>query len=442
MVSPPQSFEALLAPIAPAEFLESVRLQAPLHVPAPDPERFAGVMSWADLTALVNQSSIWSPASLHLVHHNRRLAAEEYCRRERTREGADGWVPDLERVRGWLASGASLVLNDIAELTPGVKQVARLLAETLGAKVQANLYCSWQAEPGFGSHFDVHEVFALHVAGRKTWRIYGRHIEDPIAHPRFRTLGQDFHERHKGPLGQEVRMAPGDLLYIPRGWYHDALAESAGTIHVAFGVIGPIGLDFLSLLYERAVEDPLFRRTVPGEPAARDAHVAALAERLAALAGEDAVRRRFAESAAGFRHAHAELTLPDDVTGAPAADRADRADRADQADPGARTDGSGAAAAAGGPPPDGATGGARRYEKTAAEGVRVARARDRWVLTDGRQGAPIPEGLEKPVAWVLERPRFAEVDMAAAFPSVPAGARRALLDQLVRMQVLREVSVS
>src|SRR3546814_12960582 len=36
-----------------------------------------------------------------------------------------------------------------------------------------------------------------------------------------------------------IRMQPGDLLYIPRGRYHDALASENGALHIAFGVTLP-----------------------------------------------------------------------------------------------------------------------------------------------------------------------------------------------------------
>ena len=35
---------------------------------------------------------------------------------------------------------------------------------------------------------------------------------------------------------EQVTLRPGDLLCIPRGQYHDALASQNGAIHVAFGL--------------------------------------------------------------------------------------------------------------------------------------------------------------------------------------------------------------
>jgi ribosomal protein L16 Arg81 hydroxylase len=77
-------------------------------------------------------------------------------------------------------------------------------------------------------------------------------------------------------------MKPGDLLYLPRGQYHYALADDGGCIHIAFGVTYPIGIDVVSYLFERMIADPLSRGT------SRAADAAALAAHLARSASGSA----------------------------------------------------------------------------------------------------------------------------------------------------------
>ena len=82
----------------------------------------------------------------------------------------------------------------------------------------------------------------------------------------------------------DVHMEPGDLLYLPRGQYHDALADEGGAVHIAFGITYPIGMDVMSLLFERVVAEPEFRANLPrpGRPDAERGsarHLDALAER-------------------------------------------------------------------------------------------------------------------------------------------------------------------
>ena len=47
----------------------------------------------------------------------------------------------------------------------------------------------------------------------------------------------------KGRVAEEILMRPGDLLYLPRGQFHDALASTDASIHVTLSCAEPNGLD-------------------------------------------------------------------------------------------------------------------------------------------------------------------------------------------------------
>ena len=344
-------------------------------------------MSWAVLSGLLSQTSIWSAATLQLALEGRKVEPAEYCRPGPNRDRQTVMVPDMDKVKGWLRRGASMVLNDIDQLTPGLKAAAAALERGLEGKVQANLYCSWRAHPGFGSHFDTHEVFALHIAGEKTWRIYERHFEDPVNHPSFKSFGQDFHDRQRGALSMEVPMRPGDLLYIPRGWYHDALATSAASLHVAFGLTSAIGLDLVGVLFDRAVQDPLFRAAVPSG-AALGPHVGRLADRLAALGREAGTLAAFAAFVDAFRYPREGISLPAD-----------------------------AAAGAG--------------WRVGPADARVLERQGRWFVGAGGRAVAVPPGLEEPIGWILAAGEVDDDGLAAAFPALGQERRARLFADLV-----------
>ena len=149
------------------------------------------------------------------------------------------------------------------------------------ARCRVTFYLSSRRREGFGARFDTHDVYAVHVEGPQTWRAYEGRADDPIAHPMFKTLGREHHEKAKGAKLMDVHMEPGDLLYLPRGQYHDALADEGGTMHIAFGITYPIGMDVMTFLFDRVVAEPEFRADLP-RPAQPEA-AAALQDRLAAL---------------------------------------------------------------------------------------------------------------------------------------------------------------
>jgi len=257
------SFADIIAPVTEEEFFATYHDRQFLHIPAPDPDKFADVMSWDIFTNMLNMTSIWSPASLGVSLDTKVIPPEQYCRMAVDRNNQQSLQPDAEKVKGWLRRGASLVANDVDTLWPGTAAAADALEQRLGAKSQSNLYCSWNQHQAFDTHFDTHEVFALHCAGKKVWRIFEGRLDQPIANDVFKNLGPEYHEKHRGAVAAEVTLRPGDLLYIPRGQYHDALASSDGTIHLAFGLTHIIGVDVLTMLFEQAISDPLFRTNIP-----------------------------------------------------------------------------------------------------------------------------------------------------------------------------------
>ncbi|MGL5785115.1 MAG: JmjC domain-containing protein [Alphaproteobacteria bacterium] len=264
--SPRQSslwrFEDLVAPIERKIFLKDHVDQRPFYGKSPYPHRFNNLMSWEILNELLSIPSLWTPQTLQLALEGKCLESRFYCQ---TVASLNGPVlrPNPKQVNAYLEQGASLVCNELENMTPALRSMTRLLQEVLGGKVQANLYLSWKQKQAFKSHFDTHDVWVFHILGKKKWTIYQGRYDAPLPHPVFKQFGQAYHDQAKGEIAFQITLAPGDVLYLPRGTYHDALAESDTSLHVTFGVTRPIGLDILSLLFERAVQESFFRQYIP-----------------------------------------------------------------------------------------------------------------------------------------------------------------------------------
>ena len=393
----PRSFAEIIAPVSEAEFFASYFDQRPLHVTAADRARFAEVISWRILTECLNMTAIWSEVSLGLVLDKVTVPPAQYCRIATDRNNQQRWQPDAAKVKRLLRRGASLVANDIDTLSPGLVAVADALERTLGGKAQSNLYCSWAEHQAFAAHYDTHDVFALHAEGEKRWRIYGNRVDKPIAHEAFKAIPQEVHDRQKGEVIMEPLLHPGDLLYIPRGFYHEALAASPGTVHVAFGLTYVIGLDVINLLLDHAVADPLFRANLPRASAGEDAlkeHLAALAGRLGRLAAGDRVAQDVARYRADFFYPRAGFDLPAD--------------------------------------------GLTRRWVVASRGLSIEGSAGREILRGPKGAAPIPPGQAEMVRWILTAGGFTAEEFAQAFPATPVAVRTRLLGDLVKSRVLAE----
>jgi bifunctional lysine-specific demethylase and histidyl-hydroxylase MINA len=388
------TFDDILAPIGAEEFFAEYHDRKPLHIPGGG-SKFSSLMSWDGLNSLLNMSSVWTPASLQLALNGEMVPPSQYCRPSVGTEGNHQLRPDAEAVTRFLKQGASLVANDIDTLTPDLAAIANALETALNGKAQTNLYCSWRAQRAFNSHFDTHDVYAIHTLGEKVWHIYEGRLDNPIAHPGYKNFGHEYHEQHKGRVVAKITMQPGDLLYIPRGQYHDALASSDGTIHVSFGVTAVIGLDLLTLLYDHAVADSLFRANVPrpsDETAVVD-HLAQLAERLSEIVCQPTTQENVVEFQRDFRYRRGGFTLP--IVPISAAYR------------------------------------------VASGSLNMEQKGTGWVLTSKKGEVAIPAEYEEQIRWVIARKRFLSEEFGVAFPDTTSAGRESLLTDLSAMKVIQ-----
>ena len=160
------------------------------------------------------------------------------------------------------------------------------------------------------------DVFALHISGTKTWRLYEGRMEGAAEMPGFNCASVPPEQREiaKGRVLQEVTMTPGDLLYIPRGQYHDALATSDASLHVSFGVTEPTGSDFMGIALSTLARDPLFRASLPhfDDAEAHQAHLRKLAERMVAIVSDanTSAEMRGIQRQRASRHCVSRFALP------------------------------------------------------------------------------------------------------------------------------------
>ena len=309
------TFREIVAPVSAEEFFDEIFGRKHLYVPG-TPEKFASVFSWDSFSSLLNTTSLWSDRSMKMVLDGRQLAPPEFCRPALSREGQEVMQPDAQRVSELLRQGATVVLDFIESLTPELASVAATIEIVTGGPVACNAYCSWQAHPGFGSHFDTMDVFALHISGTKTWRLYEGRADNAAEIPGFNCASVPAAQREiaKGRVAQEVTMKPGDLLYVPRGQYHDALANSDASLHVSFGVTEPQGQDFLAILMPTLVRESLFRASIPhfDDGEAHLAHLQKLGDRLQAIIKDSATASamRDYQKQRAARHCLGRFALP------------------------------------------------------------------------------------------------------------------------------------
>lgn len=276
-------FADFLAPLEAGAFRADYYGKRPVHIRAAARANilapiFANVLDWQRFNDALAIAPYWTEDSLKLYFKNRAALRDVYCDLADLRPGVPA-PANPARVKTLLGLGASLVANKLDRVCAPVGAVARMLEGEFAARVAANAYCSFAGVQAFQTHYDLHDVFALQAEGEKVWRVYEARADTPVAPLPPGEEAEKWLTATRGKLLFEAHMKPGDVLYLPRGQYHDALTADAASLHVTFGVSPPTGLALFKLLENAAAAESAFRAYLPD---ARDEN--ALRERLAALA--------------------------------------------------------------------------------------------------------------------------------------------------------------
>lgn len=283
---PPRSLQELLAPLDRCQFLASHYGRKAVRLSG-QPDRFAGLADWSSLDDLLAALPLWSDRSLALSLAGQPIPPREWCREGKDRLGEKVRQPDPEKLAHWLREGATLAIDFVDRLLPPVRRLTEALEAALQAPVTASFFLSWQRRQGYPAHFDTQEVFALQLIGRKAWRLYQGGFEAPVDLPGLRSNELPVEQKRQllGPLAERFELAPGDLLYVPAGQFHEALALDEASLHLSLGVMRPNMQDFLgSLLPTLAAQSAEFRRALPapGDPEAQRQFLAELGAHLSA----------------------------------------------------------------------------------------------------------------------------------------------------------------
>jgi len=228
-------------------------------------ENVREIFSWDHLNDLFNRPKLWNGEMMELAINGNVLPPPQYASPGMGRLGERVLRPDREKVNHFLRQGATLVLDYLEGIHPEIRDVATCIERLTGTAVSCNAYCSWQSVQGYASHFDTMCVFAIQIEGEKTWNIYDGRVNEPMAIPGARPadFSREQHDRQKGPVAQQIVMRPGDVLYLPRGLYHDALATDTASLHLSFGATYMAGFSALSLLIGELQREEFFRRRLP-----------------------------------------------------------------------------------------------------------------------------------------------------------------------------------
>jgi len=251
----PMSLGHLLSPLSVDDFLANFWGRTFKHVPG-RPDKFSHLFPWQRLNEALEQHRLDFPR-IRLTRDGERLQPSSYIRH--TKPGQKRIVvPRLryDKLTQELNKGATLVLDAVDELYEPLRALTESLELFFHERIQINAYAGWRTSRGFDLHWDDHDVFIVQVTGRKRWVVHGMTQAYPLA-------GDPKEPKPMEPPLWEHILEAGDLLYIPRGFWHVAYPLNEPTLHLTVGVHNRVGLDLLRWLVNRMRSHETFRMDLP-----------------------------------------------------------------------------------------------------------------------------------------------------------------------------------
>jgi ribosomal protein L16 Arg81 hydroxylase len=251
----------LICPTEPHLFLKNHWEQKPYRILRQDPGYYGSLLSEETLEyALLAASRV--PGALE------ELAGGDRPRRCRNYNTA------IEAYR----QGKSLRIDAIQRFSREVAALCRSLEQEFSCPINTNMYLTPPGKQALNRHYDTHDVFVLQIHGKKRWRIFDSAVQIPLEYVpplrcEAREKGRLFRLEKRKDVSSKDTCRPmddffleaGDLLYLPRGFWHEAEAVSGHTsCHLTIGVQSFTYTDLLTVaITQLASAQPELRESLP-----------------------------------------------------------------------------------------------------------------------------------------------------------------------------------
>ncbi|DBA73237.1 hypothetical protein WJX77_009828 [Trebouxia sp. C0004] len=144
------------------------------------------------------------------------------------RDTPNAQVADSKTVWGLYRDGCTLQVHQPQRFQKHLAGVCSGLEQRLGCLVGINAYLTPSGTQGLAPHHDDVDIFVCQTEGSKRWRLYNPRKGFALpAHP-----SGDLPEDTLGDPVMDVTLQVGDVLYMPRGTVHQAVAQQDASTHL------------------------------------------------------------------------------------------------------------------------------------------------------------------------------------------------------------------
>ena len=235
--------KSLIDPIGEADFLALLRERKLAFLPGCGARRFETLLNWETLNHLLD-SGTFPLAALRVMRESVSIPTNIYVRHGRV---------DAAALSKLLDRGVSLIFNLLDEYAPALRTLCKNIARTTSERVCAAAVITSGRGGAFKCHYDTEDSVILQVAGTKHWKVFNFPVVNPVPGMAERSPPEGL-----TPIFDQM-LQPGDLLFVPAGYWHHCENGPHRSLHVTITILPPNGRDFMEALVSQLSSDDTFR---------------------------------------------------------------------------------------------------------------------------------------------------------------------------------------
>ena len=160
----------------------------------------------------------------------------------------------------YLRNGTTIIYNRINNES-FADDLAKQVAQFARAQTIVSGYLAFGSDSSYGNHWDTRDVFAVQLVGKKHWTLSAPNFDMPLYMQQAKDMP---HIKPPQAIDMEVVLEAGDVLYIPRGWWHNPMPMGCETFHLAIGTFPPNGYNYMEWLMKKVPEIASLRQSFRG----------------------------------------------------------------------------------------------------------------------------------------------------------------------------------
>ncbi|KAF1770349.1 hypothetical protein GCK72_002167 [Caenorhabditis remanei] len=222
VVTASRAFGFMISPCDVQTFFDKFYQSNVLVVHRKQPTYFGNLFSTARLCELLEKNHLEYGTNINIAQYKNGVRT--------TLNGKGRVYPQI--VKQHLNNLCSVQLVNPQTFDDRIWYICEVLQEQFGCFVGANTYLTPAGSSGFAPHWDEIDAFLLQVEGRKYWRVWAPESSDEELP--LESSDNFTEEEMKGRVPVfEGWIEKGDVIYIPRGYIHQARTDSKiHSLHV------------------------------------------------------------------------------------------------------------------------------------------------------------------------------------------------------------------